>query len=1003
MGMFALATMLLATSCSEDEIVAQSSGNEVTVSFTAQLRSDVKTKAVGDDTDNVDKLVFAVYDEEGDELSDLRQELGANDLTSDGNKKKATINVVLVKGQTYSFAFWAQDKDYTAYKFDPATAEVAVNYGQTANNKSADAFFANVTNYTVNGSFEMDVTLKRPFAQVNFLVTEAELKAAKAAGFEPAQSSVTVQNAATSLNVLTGEVEGNTEATFNLANLISDETTTIKNAEGNYITWDKDNNRFSSSANASYACNFNYLATAYFLPTSATGVTTISAATQVKASSTSKSPVDVAVAEASAQRNYRTNIYGSLLTSQGKIYVTIDPAFDGEYGSEYEDPTTQVVGTIEEANQLFAAETPATNVTITVAPITASDIILPKTTEDVTINFSYEANTNPAEVTIKYAQDATDSEKPVNITVNGDGGDLVINTPNSTATVNGNYNSVTATTAPNTLIVPKGVTIGALTIKGGNAEIYYGAVTGTVTNEGKGTITWLVDSKAQLFNIATAVNEATFVNGNIELTGDIDLNNEAWTPIGLNADESKKFKGVFDGQGHIISNLKVNTEAGYTAAGFFGALDGTAKNFTIDGASINHISTGAASDNGIAVVAGSIYTSGSIEGVTVKNATVTGNRYLGGISGYTYGSVTNCTVENITLTATPDNQSGSYDNGDKVGGIAGYFASESTYQVANNSVSNVTIKGYRDLGGIVGCANGANFVTNNTVAGTNSITVDQVTNPYGDKAANAASVVGRITAGTLDNSNTVSGTVAITINKEEVSLADLSTAVASGGDVTLTEDVKGEAITTAPYGNKTGLIQNGGVIDGGGNTLSVECSGDDYGIMTTGGTIKNLIINDGSRAIVLYAPTEDVILDNVQIGGDGILYPLNTAEHPTVEGIDLVASNSTFKGWTSFAGIESASFTNCTFGVGTYGNLGWPYGSLLKPYINTTLKNCTFADKYYLDLSALGANCTVTLENCTVNGTTITENIVGTECNGTETFCVELSEGRTLADCVIFK
>ena len=234
-------------------------------------------------------------------------------------------------------------------------------------------------------------------------------------------------------------------------------------------------------------------------------------------------------------------------------------------------------------------------------------------------------------------------------------------------------------------------------------------------------------------------------------------------------------------------------------------------------------------------------------------------------------------------------------------------------------------------------------------------------------------------------------------------MADLSTAVASGGDVTLTEDVKGEAITTAPYGNKTGLIQNGGVIDGGGNTLSVECSGDDYGIMTTGGTIKNLIINDGSRAIVLYAPTEDVILDNVQIGGDGILYPLNTAEHPTVEGIDLVASNSTFKGWTSFAGIESASFTNCTFGVGTYGNLGWPYGSLLKPYINTTLKNCTFADKYYLDLSALGANCTVTLENCTVNGTTITENIVGTECNGTETFCVELSEGRTLADCVIFK
>ena len=77
MGMFALATMLLATSCSEDEIVAQSSGNEVTVSFTAQLRSDVKTKAVGDDTDNVDQMIFAVYDENKTEVS--REEIQVNE------------------------------------------------------------------------------------------------------------------------------------------------------------------------------------------------------------------------------------------------------------------------------------------------------------------------------------------------------------------------------------------------------------------------------------------------------------------------------------------------------------------------------------------------------------------------------------------------------------------------------------------------------------------------------------------------------------------------------------------------------------------------------------------------------------------------------------------------------------------------------------------------------------------------------------------------------------
>ena len=63
MGMFAMATMLLATSCSEDELIAQSSGNEVSASFKVSVRSDVKTKAVGDDTKGIDQLIFAVYDE----------------------------------------------------------------------------------------------------------------------------------------------------------------------------------------------------------------------------------------------------------------------------------------------------------------------------------------------------------------------------------------------------------------------------------------------------------------------------------------------------------------------------------------------------------------------------------------------------------------------------------------------------------------------------------------------------------------------------------------------------------------------------------------------------------------------------------------------------------------------------------------------------------------------------------------------------------------------------
>ncbi|MBQ8649279.1 MAG: hypothetical protein IJ470_04340 [Clostridia bacterium] len=324
--------------------------------------------------------------------------------------------------------------------------------------------------------------------------------------------------------------------------------------------------------------------------------------------------------------------------------------------------------------------------------------------------------------------------------------------------------------------------------------------------ENKDAESFEISNATELFAFAEVVNDGkTFAGKTVKLTSDIDLGNKAWTPIGLNADHSNKFKGTFDGQGYTISNLTVNQAAGYQAAGFFGALNGTAKNFTIKNANITAVSSGAATDNGIAVVAGSIYTSGKIDNVDVINATVSGNRYVGGISGYTYGSVTNCSVTNATLTATPDKLTGSYDNGDKVGGIVGYFASENTYTVSGNEAKNITITAYRDAGGIVGAGN-AETVTGNTATDI-KITIDQVTYNYGDKAANAAGIVGRVLSGTVDSSNKTQ-TVNIYTAKAPVTVSDgegLKQAIANIGENESVEiklndgkyDFKGESVQLA--------------------------------------------------------------------------------------------------------------------------------------------------------------------------------------------------------------
>ena len=300
----------------------------------------------------------------------------------------------------------------------------------------------------------------------------------------------------------------------------------------------------------------------------------------------------------------------------------------------------------------------------------------------------------------------------------------------------------------------------------------------------------------------------------VSLISDIDLNNINWTPIGPNADSGNKFDGTFDGQGYTIYNLNVNPEPGYTAAGLFGALNGTAKNFTISNANVSHTSTGGATDNGIAVVAGSLYNSGHIDNVSVNNATVQGNRYVGGISGYVYGNITNCIVTDVELSANPNLVDESeYDNGDKVGGIAGYWVSEGIYQISGNKVTDVKIEAYRDAGCIVGAADGADDVSNNTIDGVNNtITIDQINCHYEDKDANAGEIVGRIVNGTLPNSNIKAENckVQIVVKKEASDNTSLSQVISSGGnDILLSEGIfiipdsaKGKSLKFT--GSKTG-------------------------------------------------------------------------------------------------------------------------------------------------------------------------------------------------------
>lgn len=241
--------------------------------------------------------------------------------------------------------------------------------------------------------------------------------------------------------------------------------------------------------------------------------------------------------------------------------------------------------------------------------------------------------------------------------------------------------------------------------------------------------------------------------------------------------------------------------------------------------------------------------------------------------------------------------------------------------------------------------------------------------------------------GYYDGVQTVSGATLTMVNCTEAvaNASGLSNALANGGDVVLTEDIADAPVATkAPYGNYYGIAQNGGVLDGNGKTLDFDLGEfnngkvDNYGIMTSGGTIKNAIITGVFRGIMIMNPTEDLYIDNVTIGDEDVCYAINTGEGDGTH--SLYVTNSTIKGWSSYGtAIKDLYFTNCTFAQGEYyTNV---FGRLVKPYVDTVFDSCEFNSKFYIDLSQLGkdgdgnvltSDTKIVLKNCTVNGVKLT-------------------------------
>ena len=184
---------------------------------------------------------------------------------------------------------------------------------------------------------------------------------------------------------------------------------------------------------------------------------------------------------------------------------------------------------------------------------------------------------------------------------------------------------------------------------------------------------YLILNPIQLNQLRNFLNQSGVY---FKLMADIDLTefleeenpDQGWQPVGTS---SAPFKGILDGNGKTISGLWIN-RSNTSYVGLFGYCNGaTIKNLTINDAEIN-------GETYVGVISGYDYNYNEVSNC-ILSGKVNGVKYVGGCTGYAYKSIYNGISSSVDIIG-----------GDYTGGIAGseYVNSVPEYTTISNCFIN---------------------------------------------------------------------------------------------------------------------------------------------------------------------------------------------------------------------------------------------------------------------------------------------------------------------------
>lgn len=301
---FAAAAMsVLALACAKEQ-VGPGEGAMVEATFSVDVPGvEVSTKGLSDAA-SVNELICQVFLNDGNytPVPDLNQTVTVTD-------KHAKVTFNLVKGQKYSFAFWAQAKG-TGYYDTGNLRAVKMNVDAVkANEPKMDAYFAQKNFQAFSTATEKDtkITLYRAVAQVNFGTINSD----RIDKLGIVKSKIKLTEVPTVFDV----VRGNMDDAYSVPAAIEFKENAL--VEEKLLAADKE---------------YDYVATCYVFAhkdqklTDATATFWVDIRDSKGNFTTTRT---VSAPNAPYKRNMRTNILGDLLTVNQDFNIVVDPDFKG--------------------------------------------------------------------------------------------------------------------------------------------------------------------------------------------------------------------------------------------------------------------------------------------------------------------------------------------------------------------------------------------------------------------------------------------------------------------------------------------------------------------------------------------------------------------------------------------------------------------------------------------------------------------------------------------------